>query len=109
MEERQARLKEAEEQKRQAARAEEERRTGEEKEALARDEYWLSLSEPEREELRTAVIATLPPGFDLLSQTVENIARFRAWKERSQMSTNVLPKSFGCGHEIQRNQEVESF
>jgi hypothetical protein len=109
LEERRARLKEAEEQERQIARAVEEKRTNEEKEALAREEYWLSLSEPERDEFRRAVIATLPPGFDLLSQTEDNIARSRAWQERSQMSTNGLPQPFECGHENPSNQEIEVF
>jgi hypothetical protein len=109
LEERQARLKEAEEQKRQAARTEEERRTGEEKETRASEKYWHSLSQSERDELRRVVIATLPPGFDLLSQTVENVARSRAWKERSQMSNNGPPKPFADTNEIQCNQEVQAF
>ena len=104
--ERQARLEEAAEQKRQAARAEVERKMSEEKEAQAMEEYWLSLSEPERDEFRREAISILPPGFDLLSRTVDSIARSRAWLERSQMSTNGVTEPYVGTRETLSNQNV---
>jgi hypothetical protein len=87
LEERKARLAEAEEQKRSATKAEEARKAAEAREARAREEHWMCVSEDDRERFRSAAVASLPPWLDLPSFAIEEICKTRAWESRTLMNT----------------------
>jgi hypothetical protein len=88
-EERKAKAAKAEELRSARIKAEEEEKTLLEKETAAKDGFWSSLSDADREHFRSEVAASMAPGFSWPVIAINALAKTMAWESRSIMSTNV--------------------
>ena len=67
--------------------AHEDKKAAEEKEKQAREAYWTSISETDREKYHCAAKESMNPGFEMPSVAIAAIARTLAWESRTQMNT----------------------
>lgn len=89
-EERKAMAAKAEELRIARMRLEEEKRASAEKETAEKDVLWSSLSDTDRENFRTAVIASLSYGMKWPAVAIDAGAKSLAWERCSRMSTNEI-------------------
>ena len=86
---RNAKIAAATERKQSEARRKAEMEATEEREALERDAYWMSLSEDVRQKYRDETKASSPIFQELSERHITPIARLNAWENRPQKNTNV--------------------
>lgn len=87
-EERKAKAAKAEELRSARMKAEEAEKAAMKKEAAAKDVFWSSLSDADRENYRTAALASMSPGITWPVMAVTSLAKSLAWEGRSRMHTN---------------------
>lgn len=90
-EERKAKAAKAEELRVARKKAEEAEKAAMEKEVEAKEVFWASLSNADRENFRTAALASLSPGMNWPAVAITSVAKAIAWERRSQMCTNEIP------------------
>ena len=90
-EERKAKAEAAEVRRLTARKAQEDKKAEEEKEILAREAYWASISETDRDNFHLAAKESMNPGFELQGAAIAAIAKTMAWESRTRMNTKGYP------------------
>lgn len=87
-EERQAKAEKAEKLRIARMKAEDEEKAALEKETTAKEAFWSSLSDEDRENFRTAALASMSPGMNWPAVAVTSMAKSMAWERCSRMDTS---------------------
>ncbi|WP_298268571.1 helix-turn-helix domain-containing protein [Geobacter sp.] len=90
-EERKAKAAKAEELRSARKKAEEAEKAAMEKDVEAKESFWASLSDADRENFRTAALASMSPGIKWPEVAITAIAKSMAWERCSRMGTNEIP------------------